>query len=162
MKIGDKVRVVENHNNHGFEIGDVVECIFNGGVGSFKFSNDIKSFYMQPSEYERITPTTFQTGETYTTASGQKVKCIHIENGLAWCVSVFGDKTIGAAYTWDMDGVYQDAVERARGPYRIKFGPTVEVKYQYTTIEGHPVTIKYTTKDGVLDYGSITAEVAPF
>ena len=159
MKVGDKVRVVDEFCGHQFMIGEVVTCVAIEDDGGHKFSNSVDEWYMSYDEYEPVT-TKFQVGETYTTASVGKVKCIYVSDkghmfGLLY-------DTASAAYSWDENGVYQCAVESERGPYRIKFGPDIEVKYQYTTIEGHPVTIKYTTNDGILDEGSITAEVAEF
>lgn len=160
MKIGDKVRVVAMKTGQGFDIGDVVTCISLEADGWHEFALGCEKWYMDSSEYEPIR-TTFQTGKTYTSNNGNKWECIAVKGDVAWLVGCYAGVADGSAYSFKADGS-PICLATGSDEYRIKFEPVAEVKYQYTTIEGHPVTIKYTTNDGILDEGSITAEVATF
>ena len=140
-KVGDKVRIVHtDYCECGLDVGtihEVDDCDEYGvslksvgpackGDGLFFYHNEIKPY----------TAPTFQVGETYTTASGHANKCIHIENGIAWCVSVRDDGTAyGPAYTWDMDGNYMNAPVSDLPLYKITFCPTVERKTVIASVD---------------------------
>lgn len=102
----------------------------------------------------------FQVGETYETDSGSKLKCIYIDDGLAYCVFITGSKPYGPAYTWDMNGVYQCADGITAELYRIKFPPTIKQQQYDVIVDGVAVAINYKTVDGVPDFTDAT--VVPF
>lgn len=137
-KVGDKVRVVHSDNrySHIIPVGDVVSII--NTFGDYMFDVDFEEYgqVVDIHDIELYTPKTFQVGETYTTASGHTNKCIHIENGIAWCVSARDDGTAyGPAYTWDMEGNYLNAPPSECAPYKITLGPTVERKTVIASVD---------------------------
>lgn len=150
-KVGDKVRVIGNTSPyHYYEIGQVATVCRSGYTGTVDLidSDGVnQQLCLADIEPYTTTPTTFQVGKTYTTAAGHANKCIHIENGIAWCVSARDDGTAyGPAYTWDMEGNYLNAPPSECALYKITFGPTVERKTVIASVD---------YVDGAPDWGTV-------
>lgn len=133
-KVGDKVRIVAVEHGHLFKIGEVVTIISATKDYCLAICDD-EICYLDNSEIEPYPATTFQVGETYTTAARGKVKCIHIEGDLAYCVFIYSEKMDNSAYTWNMMGDYQNALPSDCQQYKITIGPTIERKTVIASVD---------------------------
>jgi hypothetical protein len=57
FKVGDKVRITKNTNNHRFNIGDIVELTSNNGYDMYWLcGGDRSGYYVTESEFELFAP----------------------------------------------------------------------------------------------------------
>lgn len=54
MEVGTLVKVVDNINNHGFSIGEVVRYVGGPGEDGFEYVDGSDFWFMEPEEYEVI------------------------------------------------------------------------------------------------------------
>ena len=150
-KVGDKVRIVHtDYHECGLDVGtihEVDDCDeYAVSLKSVGPACEGDGMYFYTDEIEPYTPKTFQVGEIYTTAARGKVKCIHIEGELAYCVFIYSKKMDNSAYTWSMMGDYQNALPSDCADYKITFGPTVERKTVIANVD---------YIDGAPDWGTV-------
>lgn len=166
--MGDRVRIIANEYGHEFDIGEVVTIVKVCADDYQAKCDDGEVWWVIASE---LIPApqhnTITTGQTYTMASGRKMRVIHIEDGKAFGVFLNdnGTASLNSAYTWDMDGEYQNAVAGVRDEYRIVFEPVREtVTQEFGPLDGinyfhGNVKVSIETINGTPDWS--TAKVTP-
>ena len=152
IKVGDKVRVVDNTTGHGFDVGSIVTV---DQVISYliRATDGIIKYYLRPVEYEPIAPGLIVVGEEYTSYNGHDWKCIHVDGDCAWLAPV-GEKS--SAYVFKTDGTN---ISQGGGEWDINFEPVVETVTVVGSINNgdHKFYMTVDVIDGTPDWSTAKA-----
>ena len=125
VKVGDKVRVVEDFTGYRFEVGSIV-TVTEVHINLIKATDGIVTWHLNPDEYEPIAPDLIVSGGEYTSYNGHEWKCIFVDGDYAWLAP---DGLKSAAYVFTTDGTN---ISQGGGEWNIKREPVAET----VTVEG--------------------------